>query len=84
MMEKSDLVLFDKKNTTDILNQFDFKIAKEGDNEVLIGTDKKPIQCPTCETNLSIKKVGTIVHGSRLVFCNNPLCFATWVAENKL
>lgn len=83
-MKKTDLVLFDKKKVKDVITQFGFKVAKEGNKEVVVGDDKKPLQCPTCEKELIVKKVGTAVHGSRLLFCDNPLCFSTWIAENKL
>lgn len=84
-MEKTDLILFNKEKTEGLLSQFDFKVInKKGDKQKIIGLDGELVQCHTCEADLNVNKVGTIAHGSRLIFCKNPLCFATWVAEKKL
>jgi hypothetical protein len=87
-MEKTQLVVFNKANTKEILKQFGFKtqIRKAGkkSKEFILRDDSQPCMCPSCNKEISIKKLGTIAHGSRLIFCDNPLCFSTWVAQNKV
>ncbi len=81
-MEKTEIVLFNKENAKNILGQFDFKFSPEEEGEAIL-KDGEIVKC-ICETPLTVDNVGNIAHGSRLLFCDNPLCFATWVAKNKL
>jgi len=88
-MKKTGLVLFDKENTKQLLQDFNFKISKrkmsnDKYKEFVVTKNNEIIQCPSCNKEIQVKKVGTIAHGSRLLFCDSPLCFATWVANNKI
>lgn len=83
-MLQSDLVLFNKNSIEELLDNFGFKTATEGNKTVIVSSDGQPIKCPSCDKEITSKKVGTIAHGSRLVFCDNPICFSNWIAENKL
>ena len=83
-MQKTQVVLFDKENTEELLKQLDFKFSEEEEGLAIIDSNGKIVHCETCEKNLTTDKVGNIAHGSRKLFCDNPLCFATWVVENKL
>ena len=83
-MEKTDIVLFNKENVIEILKQFDFQFSLEEEGTAIIDSNREIISCSTCERPLTVETVGNIAHGSRKLFCDNPLCFATWVAENKL
>ena len=87
-MQKTQLVLFNKENTKTLLSQFGFQTNKlksgNKQKEVVVNQNNDPIQCPTCDRHISVKKVGTMAHGSRILFCDNPLCFATWLVEHKI
>jgi len=88
-MQKTQLVVFNKENIREILTDLDFKIQRKkvGDDkytEIVLNSDDNPVSCTTCKKEILVRRVGTIAHGSRLLFCDNPLCFATWVANNKI
>ena len=88
-MQKTRLNLFNKTNIREILTDLEFKIYKKKINEnayqeIVTNHDNQPICCSACKKEVPLKRVGTIAHGSRLLFCDNPLCFATWVANNKI
>jgi hypothetical protein len=87
-MEKTQLVVFNKSDIKEILDQFGFKIhtKKVGQkNRKFVSADSnQPILCPTCERQIPVNRIGTIAHGSRMIFCDNPLCFSTWIVKNKI
>lgn len=88
-MDKTQLVVFSKEDIRQVLTDFNFRVQKKkiGENryaKIVVDSEDNPATCPSCKKEISVKKVGTIAHGSRLVFCDNPLCFATWVANNKI
>ena len=87
-MESTSLVIFNKSNTKDLLEQFDFKLVQRKigtkSREYVAKKDGQIVTCHGCQKELTPRKVGTISHGSRLIFCDNPMCFATWVAQNKI
>jgi len=83
-MESTELVIFNKQEIVDLVTQFGFKIKKENGKDYLLEENGKVKCCEVCERKLEVKKVGSIAHGSRLVFCDNPLCLSSWVVENKI
>ena len=88
-MQKTDLLVFNKDDVRAILTDLDFKISnkrKEKNKfaEVVVTEDNDPVLCPTCEREIFVNHVGTIAHGSKLIFCDNPFCFATWVANKRI
>ena len=82
-MEKTQVVLFNKENVKNILEQFDFKFSPEEEGTAIIDSEGNLVKC-TCGRLLTVETVGNIAHGSRKLFCDNPLCLATWVAKNKI
>lgn len=88
-MDRTQLVVFNKENAREILTDLEFKIQRKkisenNYSEVVVDSDNNPVFCSTCKKEILVKRVGTIAHGSRLLFCENPLCFATWIANNKI
>ena len=84
-MEKTKIVLFNKGNVENLLKQFDFTFStNEEEGTMILDKNKDIVKCDTCEETLITERVGNIAHGSRKLFCDNPLCFATWVAKNKI
>ena len=88
-MQKTELVVFNKSHIPMLLTQFGFKVAKRKINEtkikdVVINSNQEIVLCECCKKVITPSKVGTIAKGSRLLFCDNPVCFATWVAKNKI
>ncbi len=88
-MQKTELVVFNKTHTTMLLNQFGFKIVRKKltetkSQDVVVDSKHEQALCECCKKPLTPSRVGTIAKGSRLLFCDNPVCFATWVAKNKI
>lgn len=87
-MKDTKLVIFKKENVKDLLSQFGFQIRRKGTGKnekyIVIDDDNQHICCPVCQKEIATKKVGTIAKGSRIIFCDNPVCFAVWVAQNKI
>ena len=87
-MKDSQVVIFNKNQISDLLAQFDFKISKVkiSDNkskEIVVNENNEPVHCECCEKEIRVNKVGSIVKGSRLIFCDNPTCLSTWTVLNK-
>lgn len=88
-MQKTELVVFNKNHTHVLLGQFGFKIVRKKISEtksedIVIDKNNTHVLCECCKKPLTPSKVGTIAKGSRLLFCDNPVCFATWVVKNKI
>jgi len=83
-MEKTKLIIFNKENVEELLREFDFKFSLEEEGNAIIDSKGEIVGCETCKVNLTTDKVGNIAYGSRKIFCDNPVCFATWVVENKI
>jgi hypothetical protein len=82
------MVLFSSDGIEKVLSDFDFRVvSKTVENKkvrAVINHDGEDVVCPSCEHLITESHVGTIAKGSRLVFCDNPVCFSTWIAQNKL
>lgn len=87
-MEKTQVVLFDRNNISALLCEFGFQIASAKSTHKrgrqVLTKDGNAVNCGSCEKPITENRVGTIAHGSRLLFCDNPVCFATWLAKNKI
>ena len=60
------------------------KTKKIGTKTFVVDTENNIRHCDACEKKLELDKVGSIAHGSLKIFCDNPLCLSTWVAEKKI
>jgi len=88
-MQKTQISVFNRENVREILANLDFKMARKKVSEkkyrdFVVDKDKEPVLCHSCKRKLPVRKVGNIAYGSKLLFCDNPVCFATWVAKNKI
>lgn len=83
-MKNSNLVAFSKANCGKLLTEFGFQIRQRDGKRLVLKSDNTTAQCDGCHKELTVNKVGTIAHGSRLLFCDNPTCFSDWIAEHKV
>lgn len=83
-METTDLIIFNKNEIPEILSEFGIQTRKEKERIVLVGEEGQVKCCDSCGKEMEINRVGSIAHGSHMVFCDNPICLASWVAKNKI
>lgn len=43
--------------------------------------DGKTIKCDCCETTLKSERLGTILPGSDIFYCDNPACLSKYVVK---
>ena len=77
------LVSFEIEQTKNILNTLDIKTGFLKKKEVVLDENDRQIKCEVCNESLHIGNVGNIAKGSKLLFCDNPICFATHLAKNN-
>ena len=83
-MQSTELVVFDKTEIPALISQFGIKTRKKGSKKYLVDHEGEVKCCDSCKRPLQVKHVGSIAHGSRKVYCDNPLCISGWVAKNKI
>jgi hypothetical protein len=83
-MQKTELVVFDRKDILDVISDFGIRIKEADGKQFLADQDGNIRCCDNCKRKLETSKVGSIAHGSTLIFCDNPLCLSAWVADNKI
>lgn len=77
-MKTLGLVVF--KGPDDVVkfsDDFGFKISKKG----YLEKSGKPIKCDCCETYLKSDKLGTILPGSDIYYCDNKACLSKYIDE---
>jgi len=83
-MQSTTMVVFERKDTATLLRQFGFGVrGTKKNSRVLLATGEKAV-CGSCRKDLHVHNVGNIAPGSRLLFCDNPMCFSSWVASEKV
>lgn len=80
-METVNMILFKKRQISTVLQVLNIQMEERGK---LLDENGEPITCHTCGSKLRTKNLGNIMPGSRLFFCDNPLCFATYLSERKV
>lgn len=83
-MDSTNFVLFRKDQILDVLKGFGFGIQKITKRKKIVTSNGEAVHCYNCNTTLTTQRVGTIAPGSKLLFCDKPACFATWVAIKKI
>lgn len=77
------LVSFEKDQTKMVLNLLSIKTKPVKENEIILNEDFHQVRCDVCCEALTTKNLGNIAKGSKLLFCDNPACFATHLAKNN-
>jgi len=87
-MKPTNFVVFNKGDVRKILRGFGFRTYTRKGKTFVYGPDKSgKVVCPTCKTVITTENLGCIAPGygnTRQVYCDNPACFAMWVAIHKI
>ena len=77
------LVSFEIEQTKEILNMLNIKTKSLKKEEIVLDENNRQVKCGGCNDSLTVKNVGNIAKGSKLLFCDNPICFATHLAKKN-
>ncbi|MBU0459651.1 MAG: hypothetical protein KJ771_02480 [Nanoarchaeota archaeon] len=83
-MEQTNMILFRKEQTKTLLHDLDIPVRRAGDKEFILDENLEIAKCEICEFELTVDKLGNIAKGSNLLFCDNPRCFASHLANQKI
>jgi len=83
-MEQTNMILFEKNQTKELLTNLDIFMRRIGEKEFILDDHREIARCEECENELTINNLGNIAKGSKLLFCDKPKCFASHLAKQKL
>jgi hypothetical protein len=78
-MDPTNMVLFRKEDVSRVLSALDVPVR----GQRILDPSGVPAICHTCGSDIKKSNLGNIMPGSRLFFCDNPACLATYIAETK-
>ena len=78
------MISFSRLDTKNLLSDLDIAVKKLGSKDFILDDNGNIAKCHICEIELTIEQLGNIANGSKLLFCDNPRCFATHLAKQKL
>ncbi len=82
-MGQTKLVSFEVNDVVSILKVLGIKTKEKGETTHLLEDNGEEKLCAVCKKELTIETVGNIAKGSHLVFCDNPICFITYLETIK-
>ena len=80
LMDPTNMVLFRKGDVERVLQA----LTIETRGEQILDPMAQPAACHTCGCDIKKSNLGNIMPGSKLFFCDNPACLATYIAETRL
>ncbi|MCK4634605.1 MAG: hypothetical protein KAT37_01910 [Candidatus Aenigmarchaeota archaeon] len=84
-MEKTNLISFEKTDIKNIFKDLNIKTKEENGRNFIIDSETGGIEkCHICEKKLTTKNIGNIAKGSKLLFCDNPICFVTHLENIRI
>jgi len=81
MMKGIQLISFEKEQTKEILDLLEIRTKIIREVEIIFDENDKMAKCEVCNNKLNTSNLGNIAKGSKLLFCDNPACFATHLAK---
>jgi len=75
------MIVFSKNEIRGLLSHLDIKTKKMQEKEFVLDENNDVAACPVCGKDITTDKVGNIAKGSKIVFCDNPACFASHLAK---
>lgn len=91
LLEKTNLSLVKKENLKDVLVRFGLEIINNDENgeEIIFKSEMDKIseisaKCEGCGTEINLNNFGHLAHGSKLIYCKNPVCFNHFLATKKI
>ena len=79
-MDPTNMVLFGKEDISRVLQA----LAVGVQGEHVLDPAGQPAVCHTCGRDIKRSNLGNIMPGSKLFFCDNAACLATYIADTKL
>lgn len=79
-MDSVNMILFEKENVNKIIELLDLQV----NGEFIVDEDGEKVTCAACGKEVTKSNLGNVMAGSKTFFCDNPACFATYVAEKKI
>ena len=83
-MEITNMISFGRNDIKNLLGDLNISTRTIGSKRFVLSENGGIAKCHTCEVELTLEHVGNIAKGSKLLFCDNPRCFATHLAKQKL
>lgn len=91
-LEKTKLALVDSSRISSVLEELGIICmgttgGSEKEQLFLSKEDLKDniaAKCEGCGKEISLSSLGHITHGSKLLYCKNPLCFNHYLANRKM
>jgi len=84
MMKKGiQLISFNKAETKEILTLLDIQTKVVEKKEFLLKVGNQIARCEECKHELTTDNLGNVAKGSKLLFCDNPACFAAHLANKN-
>ena len=83
-MKPTNIVTFGRSAAKFMAETFGFKVNGIG---IYSKYPSERMTCNTCGRMLTIKNIGNFAKGKTVkveLYCDNPICLATWIACNKL
>ena len=74
----TNMILFEKRESFDVAKSMGYKIDKAN----ILDEVNNPVKCYFCKHKITTRNLGYIVKGSKIVFCDNPVCAATYIEEH--
>lgn len=78
------MISFARSDTKNLLQDLNIHLKKVGNKDFILNENGNVAKCHICELELTLEQLGNIAKGSKLLFCDNPRCFATHLAKQKL
>lgn len=73
-----NLVLFNKGEVVRVIKALGYNVNSNGE---VISKEGKKVTCQVCGDVIKTSNLGNVMPGSKHFFCDDPTCFAGWVAE---
>ncbi|MFH1505883.1 MAG: hypothetical protein ABIE94_02745 [archaeon] len=83
MSQKLSMLEFEKEQIGGLISNLGFKLKKENNKEIVINQDGEIQKCFICEKKITKENVGSVAHGSNHLFCDNPLCFLSYLEKQR-
>ena len=74
---KLNLISFQVKDVEEIVKSLGLELSE--DRTIL--SDGKPVTCRSCGCIIKADNLGNIMHGSKGFYCDDPTCFAQYIAK---
>jgi len=82
-LEPTSIIGFKENDVKEIVTNLSLTIKREGNKEFVSKDGENIAKCETCGEAITVKNLGSIAKGSNHLFCDNPICFITYLEIEK-